>query len=53
MYHAVSVGEALIGKNFVFQHDNDPKHTARVIKRYLANKKRDGSLTVLNWLVQS
>ena len=30
----------------IIQHDNDPKHTARVIKKYLENKKRDGSLTV-------
>ena len=53
IHHAVSVGKSLIGNNFVFQHDNDPKHTARIIKRYLENKKRDGSLTVLNWPAQS
>ena len=53
IHHAVPVGKALIGNNFVFQHDDDPKHTARVIKKYLENKKRDGSLTVLNWLAQS
>ena len=53
IHHAVPVGKALIGNNFVFQHDDDPKHTARVIKKYLENKKRDGSLKVLNWLAQS
>ena len=53
IHHAVPVGKALIGNNLVFQHDNDPKHTARVIKKYLENKKRDGSLTVLNWSAQS
>ena len=53
IHHAVPVGKALIGNNFVFQHDNDPKHTARVIKKYQENKKRDGSLTVLNWPHQS
>ena len=47
IHYAVPVGKALIGKNFVFQH------TARVIKKYLENKKRDGSLTVLNWSAQS
>ena len=47
IHYAVPVGKALIGKNFVFQH------TARVIKKYLENKKRDGSLTVLNWPAQS
>ena len=31
IHHAVPVGKALIGNNFVF----DPKGTARVIKKYL------------------
>ena len=53
IHHAVPVGKALIGNSFVFQHDYDPKHTAGVIRKYLENKKRDGSLTVLNWLAQS
>ena len=53
IHHDVPVGKAFIGNNFVFQRDNDPKHTARVIKKYLENKKRDGSLTVLNWPAQS
>ena len=53
IHHAVPVGKSLIGANFVFQHDNDLKHTARMIKRYLENKKRDGSLTALNWPAQS
>ena len=53
IHHDVPVGKALIGNNFVFQRDNDPKHTARVIKKYLENEKRDGSLTVLNWPAQS
>ena len=53
IHHAVQVGRALIGNNIVFQHDNDTKHTARIIKKYLENKKRDGSLTVLNWPAQS
>ena len=52
-HHAVPVGKAVIGNNFVFQHDNDSKHTARVIKKYLENKKRDGSLTVLYWPAHS
>ena len=52
-YKQIYSGKALIGNNFVFQHDNDPKRTARVIKKYLKNKKRDGSLTVLNWPAQS
>ena len=53
IHHAVPVGKSLICNNFVFEHDNDPKHTARIIKRYLENKKRDGSLTVLKWPTQN
>jgi hypothetical protein len=33
----------------VFQHDNDPKHTSKVVKNYLKNK----SIAVLNWASQS
>lgn len=53
IHHAVPKGRSLIGNNFVFQQDNDPKHTARVVKQYLDNKQRDGSLTVLDWPAQS
>jgi hypothetical protein len=31
IHHALPNGWALIGNNFVLQHDNDPKHTARVV----------------------
>ena len=34
---------------FVFQQDNDPKHTAKINKSYLENKKTE----VLKWLAQS
>ena len=53
IHHAVLVGKALIGNNFVFHHDYGPKHTGRQIKKCLENKKREGSLTVLNWPAQS
>ncbi|KOX79110.1 hypothetical protein WN51_09920 [Melipona quadrifasciata] len=33
--HAIPSGRRLIGKNFIFMRDNDPKHTARVCKNYL------------------
>ena len=53
IHHAVPTGRTLIGNNFVLQQDNDPKHTASVVKQYLENKRRDGSLTVLDWPAQS
>jgi len=33
----------------VFQHDNDPKHTSKVVKNYLENKR----IVVLQWPSQS
>lgn len=53
IHHAVPSGKRLIGRNFTFQHDNDPKHTANIIKRYLEQKTADGTLTVLEWPPQS
>ena len=35
--------------NFIFQHDNDPKHTAIVVKSYI----RDNQITTLQWPSQS
>ena len=39
IHHLVPSARRLCGNNFVFQHDNDPKHTSGVVQRYLANKK--------------
>lgn len=38
-----------LGKDFKFQHDNDPKHTSKVVKAYLSNAK----FSVLDWPSQS
>jgi hypothetical protein len=51
--HAVPCGKKLIGKPFVLQQDNDPKHTAHVVKRYLDKKEKDGDLKLLDWPSQS
>jgi transposase len=36
-------------QKFIFQQDNDPKHTSKSCKRYLINKK----VNVLDWPAQS
>uniref|UniRef100_A0A8C5LZY6 Tc1-like transposase DDE domain-containing protein n=1 Tax=Leptobrachium leishanense TaxID=445787 RepID=A0A8C5LZY6_9ANUR len=36
-------------RNFIFQHDNDPKHTSKSTKEWLHQKK----IRVLEWLSQS
>lgn len=42
--------EKLFGSNsFIFQHDNDPKHTSKLIKKYL----EDSRTKVLVWPPQS
>ena len=48
-HHLVPSARRLCGINFVFQHDNDPKHTSGVVQRYLANKK----VNLMKWPAQS
>ena len=35
IHHAIPSGKRLIGNGFIFQHDNDHKHTANTFKSYL------------------
>lgn len=37
----------------MFQQDNDPKHTANLVKRYLDNKIDQNVLQLLEWPSQS
>ena len=43
---AVKLG---LGRRFVFQHDNDPKHTSILVKNYLQRAK----VKVIHWPAQS
>ena len=44
-----SVRALMMGRGWVFQHDNDPKHTARATKEWLCNKH----FKALEWPSQS
>ena len=37
----------------LFQHDNDPKHTAISVTNYLNRKSENGDVKVLSWPSQS
>ncbi len=44
-----SAQDLRLGRRFTFQQDNDPKHTAKIMKEWLHNN----SVTVLEWSSQS
>lgn len=50
--HAIPSGLRLVGP-FIFQQDNDPKHTSRLCKGYLTKKESDGVLRQMTWPPQS
>lgn len=51
--YAIPSGTELIGESFVFQQDNDPKHTARIVKQYLAEMEEQGVCNNMAWPPQS
>ena len=49
IHHMRPSGRQLIGDDFIFQQDNDPKHTSIVCRNYLRNQ----NIRVLPWPPQS
>jgi len=52
-YHALPSGMKLIGRGFILQQDNDPKHTSTLCKRYVESKEKQGELVNMAWPAQS
>lgn len=50
---AIPSGIGLIGYGFVFQQDNDPKHTSNLCRNYLESKENEGVLQLMDWPPQS
>lgn len=48
--HAISSGKCLTGNSSIFQHGDNPKHTAKAVKSYLERKIADKAL---DWPPQS
>jgi len=51
--HAFPCGKRLVGRGFIFQQDNDLKHTSKLCKKYIASKEKQKELTYMNWPPQS
>ena len=51
--NAIPSGLRTIGRGFIFQQDNDPKHTSRLCKDYLEKKEADKTIINMFWPPQS
>ena len=43
VYHALPRAKKLLGKEYVFQEDNDPKHASKMCRIYLGRKEKQDS----------
>ena len=51
--NAIPSGKRLIGRGFVLQQDNDPKHKSKLCSDYLKKKEDKGELVNMIWPPQS
>lgn len=52
-HNAVPSGLRLLGENFIFMQDNDPKHSSHLCRGYLQQQEADGVLQNMVWPAQS
>jgi transposase len=51
--HVLPNGRRLIGRGFIFQEDNDPKHSSKLCRNFMADKEKHRYLYVMEWPAQS
>lgn len=51
--YAIPSGLQLIGDNFIFQQDNDPKHRSKLCMDFLQSQQNEGILQIMEWPPQS
>lgn len=51
--NAIPSGLRLVGHNFEFMHDNDPKHTSLLCRNYLNEQRQQNILKLMSWPPQS
>ena len=51
--HAIPSGKRLFGSAWIFQQDNDPKHTSNMCKSYIQKKVQSGEMLYMDWPPQS
>ena len=51
--HALPSGKRLVGKGFILQQDNDPKHSSHYCQNYLKKKEKEKELKIMTWPPQS
>ena len=52
-YHAIPSGSWIIGEPFIFQGDNNPKHSSKFCRNHLSELENDKTIERMIWPSQS